>query len=391
MSTRSSTVMWRTTGRPPLETISLQAEGRVEYSALLFIPSQAPFDFGLSASTWGLQLYAKQVMIMESCEELLPPFLRFVRGVVDSADLPLNISRETLQQDRHISHIRKWLTSRVLKTLDEMLRNDREKYLKLWSAFGRVLKEGVTAESEYQERLRGTFLFASSNDPEELTTLQEYVSRMSTDQEAIYYLTGESRELIETSPHLEAFRDRGYEVLYLSDPVDEIAVQYLTEHDGKPLRSAAKGEVDLGSEQERNAQKEELQQRTEELGDLLGAVQKALDEHVSEVRLSRRLTSSPSCLVGDEHDLSPQLEKMLRHTPHAVPMRKRILELNPSHPIVERLQQRFTKSADDPVIAEMSELLLGSALVAEGSELPNPARFNTLLANLMTNQLDDAE
>ncbi len=375
----------------PLETITLQAEGRVEYRALLFIPSQAPFDFGLSATTWGLQLYAKQVMIMESCEELLPPFLRFVRGVVDSADLPLNISRETLQQDRHISQIRKWLTSKVLKTLDEMLRNNRETYLKFWSAFGRVLKEGVTGEHEYQERLRALFLFPSSNDPEQLTTLHDYITRMQPEQEAIYYLTGESRDLIESSPHLEAFREHGYEVLYLADPVDEIAVQYLTEYDGKPLRSAAKGQLDLGTEQERTAEKERLQQRTEELGDLLQTVQKTLDEHVSEVRLSKRLKSSPSCLVGEEHDLSPQLEKMLRHTPHAVPKRKRILELNPSHPIVQKLEQRFSERADDPTVGEMAELLLGSALLAEGSELPNPARFNSLLTRLMESRLSSGD
>ncbi len=367
----------------PLDTVAVTAEGRIEYRALLFIPARAPFDFGLAATSWGLQLYAKQVMIMEACEDLLPPYLRFVRGVVDSADLPLNVSRETLQQDRHIVQIRKWITGKLLKTLEKMRDERRDDYLKLWREFGRILKEGVTTESEHRDRLTQLFLFASSNDGAAVTSLAEYVTRMKDGQDEIFYLTGESRAAIESSPHLEAFAARGYEVLYLDDPVDEILVQFVTEHDSKRLRSVAKGEVDLGSESERKEARAQLDEQKKELGDLLAVVAKHLGEHVKEVRLSSRLTTSPACLVGSEHDLSPQLERLLRHSHQEVPKQKRILELNPGHPVVKRLAERFAADAVDPEVATTARLLHGYAVLAEGSQLPDPTGFNHLLVELM--------
>jgi molecular chaperone HtpG len=366
----------------PLKTLQLKAEGVLEYWALLYIPSQAPFDLFLGTGTFGLQLYAKQVMIMEACEDLLPPYLRFVKGVVDSADLPLNVSRETLQQDRHITQIRKWLTGKILKAVEELQESERDSYVKFWAQFGRVLKEGVALGSDQRDRVQKLLLFESSNDPEALITLTEYVERMKDDQEAIFYITGDERKVIETSPHLEAFKKHGYEVLLLTDPVDEIVVQAISEHDGKPLKSAAKGDLDLGSEEERKQVKEELEEKGKELNDLLSAIQKHLDEHIKEVRLSSRLTSSPACLVGSEFDMSPQLERLMR-TSQNLPKQKRILELNPEHGIVSKLHERFAKDADDPGIKDGADLLLGYALLAEGSDLHDPARFNNLLVEVM--------
>ncbi len=364
----------------PLKSLSLKAEGTLEYWALLFIPSQAPFDLHHGTSAFGLQLYAKQVMIMENCEDLLPPFLRFVKGVVDSADLPLNISRETLQQDRHITHMRKWLTGKILKALEELKRDEREQYEAFWKQFGRVLKEGVARESAHPERLHSLLLFDSSENRETMTSLAEYVERMNEDQEAIYYITGEDREVLLSSPHLEAFAAHGCEVLLLTDPVDEIMVQNLTTFDEKPLRSAAKGEFDLGSGEEQKKVKEELDEKGKELSDVLEAVQKHLEEHVREVRLSNRLTNSPACLVGSEHDMSPQLERLMRGSQYQLPKQKRILELNPEHAIVVKLSDRFAKDNEDPKIKDVADLLLGFALIAEGSELHDVARFNQLLA-----------
>lgn len=372
----------------PLKTLSLKAEGRIEYRALLFIPSNPPLDFGLGAPTWGLQLYAKSVMIMENCEDVLPSWLRFVKGVVDSADLPLNVSRETLQQDRHITHIRRFLTSRLLKTLDRMKQDEPEQYRTFWKAFGRILKEGITSETESTDQLRGLFLFQSSNDAEQLTSLGEYVSRMKPSQEDIYYLTGESRAVIEHSPHLEAFKARGLEVLYLDDPIDEILVNTMTEFDGKKLRSAAKGSAELGDEDEREESRKELEEQTEDFKPLFDSILEHLDEHVKDVRLSSRLTTSPACLVGAEHDLSPHLERLLRQSQQAAPKSKRILELNGSHDVLKRLAERFKADQKDPVIGQFADLLYGYALLAEGSELPEPSKFTALLADLMTEGLD---
>ncbi len=367
----------------PLKTVALRAEGRIEYQALLFIPSNPPLDLGMGAPKWGLQLYSKSVMIMENCEDVLPPWLRFVRGVVDSADLPLNVSRETLQQDRHITHIRRFLTSRILKALDKMKTDEAEEYLKFWNAFGRVLKEGVTGGLDYSEQLQSLFLFKSSADSERLTSLVEYVSRMKPSQDAIYYLTGDSKAVIENSPHLEAFKAREFEVLYLDDPVDELLVQFLTEYVTKPLNSAAKGAAELGNAEEREEVRKDLEEKSEDLKGLLESIQKHLDAHVKEVRLSSRLTTSPACLVGGEHDMSPQLERLLRQTQQQTPRSKRILELNGEHEVISKLAAHFDSRTADPAIADTADLLFGYALLAEGSELPDPARFTGLLAKLM--------
>jgi molecular chaperone HtpG len=371
----------------PMKVISFKAEGRIEYQALLFVPSQAPYDLYYVASKPGLQLYVKRIQILERCEELLPQYLRFVRGVVDSPDLALNVSREMLQQDRHITLIRKGLTKKVLDSLEEMKDKEPDEYLKFWKEFGRAIKEGVSADYENKERLLELLVFQSSNDPEKLTSLKEYVSRMKEDQKEIFYLPGESREQVENSPHLEAFKEKGIEVLYLVDTVDELLTQSLNEYDGKRLKSVGKGTVNLGNEEEKKQTEEELKAKEEELKPLLDLLQKKLDEHVKQVRLTNRLTTSPVCLVGAEHDYSPQLEKLLQKGKGGGPKQRRILELNPKHDLLGKLKARFEQDQNDPVLDQYAQLLFGYGVLAEGSEMPEPTKFNKAVAELMTTSL----
>jgi molecular chaperone HtpG len=368
----------------PLKTIPYRAEGRIEYQALLFIPSQAPYDLYYVASKPGLQLYVKRIQIMEKCEDLLPHYLRFVRGVVDSPDLQLNVSREMLQQDRFITMIRKGLTKKILDVLEEMKDKETDTYLKFWTEFGRAIKEGVSSDYENKEKLLELLVFQSSNDPEKHTTLKEYVSRMKEGQNEIYYLTGESRSQVENSPHLEAFKDKGYEVLYLVDTVDELLTQSLHEYDGKRLKSVGKGTVALGNEEEKKQTEEELKAKEEEMKPLLDHLQKRLDEWVKQVRLTNRLTASPVCLVGAEHDYSPQLEKLLQKGKGGGPKQRRIMELNPKHDILARMTERFAQDQNDPLLDDYAYLLFGYGLIAEGGELPDPVRFNRAVADLMT-------
>ena len=371
----------------PMKTISVKAEGRIEYQALLFIPSKAPYDLFYHASEPGLRLYAKRVMIMEHCPDLLPHYLRFIKGMVDSADLPLNISRQMLQQDRHITQIRKWLTKKLLDTFEEMYEKDHDEYLKFWREFGRAIKEGVSSDYENKDRIVSLLLFESSNDPEKLTTLKDYVARMKEDQQQIFYLTGESRSVVENSPHLEAFKEKGYEVLYLTEPVDELVVQSLTEFDGKRLKSVGKGTVKLGNEEEKEQTEKELKEQQETYAELLSFLQKKLDEHIKQVRLTNRLTTSPVCLVGEEHDYSPQLERLLQMGQGGGPKQRRVMELNPKHELLHKMFDRFQQNKEDPVLGNYADLLLGYALLAEGSELPDPVRFNRLVADMMVQTL----
>ena len=364
-----------------------KAEGTVEYQALLFIPSKATYDLFYHGAECGLRLYAKRVMIIERCEDLLPRYLRFIKGVVDSADLPLNISRQMLQQDRHITQIRKWVTRKVLDALQESKAKEADKYLEFWEQFGRALKEGVSSDYDNKDRLVELLLFQSSEDAEKLTTLKEYVSRMKPEQQEVYYLTGESRQVVENSPHLEAFKAKGYEVLYLTDPVDELLVQALTEYEGKRLKSAGKGTVALGSEEEKRQAEESLKEKQEAAAGLLERLQKHLDPHVKQVRLSSRLVSSPVCLVGTEIDYSPQMERLLQKGKGGGPKQRRILEINPDHEIFAKMLARYRENAQDELLGEYAELLFGYGLLAEGSELDDPVQFNRLLAKLMLRTL----
>jgi len=367
----------------PLKALPLKAEGTSEYEALLFIPSQAPYDLFYHGSEAGLRLYARRVMVMDKCEDLLPRYLRFIKGVVDSTDLPLNISRQRLQQDRHITQIRKWLTLRVLNALAEMKENESEKYQKFWGQFGRALKEGVSSDYDNKEKLLPLLLFESSHDPKELTTLQAYVERMKPEQSEILYLTGESRKVIENSPHLEAPRQKGYEVLYLCDPVDELLVQSVHQFKDKNLKSVTKGKLYLGTEEEKKQREEELKKKEEVYAKFLESCQKRLDAHVKRIRLSTLLVDSPTCLVNEEHEYSPHLERLLQKGKGGGPKQRRIMELNADHPLIARLYERFQANAEDPAIGDAMEILFELALLAEGSEVADPVRLNRLTLELM--------
>ncbi|KXK60353.1 molecular chaperone HtpG [Micromonospora rosaria] len=372
----------------PLETIHMRGEGTFEYEALLFVPSHAPFDLFMREGRRGVQLYVKRVFIMDDCEALIPNYLRFVKGVVDAHDLSLNISREILQQDRQIQVVRRRLVRKVLTTIRDLKANQEEKYRTLWTEFGRALKEGLIEDPDNRDTLFEIVSLASTHDPAEPTSLAGYVERMKDGQTEIYYATGESRTMIENSPHMEAFRAKGYEVLILTDPVDEVWVEQVGQFDGKPLRSIAKGQVDLDTEEEKKSAEAEREQRGKEFAALLTWMTGQLQESVKEVRLSSRLTTSPACVVGDAYDMTPTLEKMYRAMGQEVPPVKRILELNPTHPLVTGLRTAHEQGGDDTAaLTETAELLYGMALLAEGGELTDPARFTRILADRLARTL----
>ncbi|NES27458.1 molecular chaperone HtpG [Micromonospora terminaliae] len=364
----------------PLESIHMRGEGTFEYEALLFLPSHAPLDLFAPQGRRGVQLYVKRVFIMDDCDALMPNYLRFVKGVVDAHDLSLNISREILQQDRQIRAVRRRLVKKVLATLKDL---SAESYRTFWGEFGAVVKEGLLEDPDNTEALLDLVRAASTHDPAELTTLRDYVERMRDGQTEIYYATGENRATIENSPHLEAFRAKGYEVLILTDPVDEVWVERVGAYDGKPLRSVAKGQVDLETDEER----EKAEAERQEYADLLTWMSGALADSVKEVRLSTRLTTSPACVVGDAHDMTPTLEKMYRAMGQEVPQVKRILELNPAHPLVTGLRKAHEQGGDGTALTETAELLYGMALLAEGGELADPARFTRILADRLARNL----
>jgi len=372
--------------RDPLETIRLQAEGTFEYQALLFLPAHAPHDLFTRDFRRGLQLYVRRVLIMDDCEALLPPYLRFVKGVVDAQDLSLNVSREILQQDRHIRMIQRRLTKKVLSSVKEMKANDPDKYTAFWREFGAVLKEGLFGDPDNRDALLAVASFASTHSEEEATTLQQYVERMKDGQNDIYYMTGESRQSIENSPHMEAFQARGVEVLLLTDPVDEVWVDAVGEFEGRTLRSVAKGEIDLDVQGDEQAEAEREKQ-TQAYAGLLGWLKEQLADDVKDVRLSTRLTVSPACVVSDAHDLTPALENMYRAMGQEVPPTKRILELNPAHPLVQGLNQAYQEREDRTELVETAELLHGLAVLAEGGQPKEPARFVKLVAERLEHGL----
>ncbi|MEW2179914.1 molecular chaperone HtpG [Streptomyces sp. NPDC005406] len=373
----------------PLETVRLQAEGTFEYQALLFIPSHAPQDLFVQGYKRGIQLYVKRVFIMDDCEALMPSYLRFVKGVVDAQDLSLNVSREILQQDRQIQLMHRRLAKKVLSTVKDMMSGNPERYATFWREFGRVVKEGLLSDFENREAILGVASFATTHDKDEPTTLRQYVERMKDGQEHIYYLTGESREAIENSPHMEAFRAKGVEVLLLTDPVDEVWVEAEPEFDGRKLRSVAKGEVELGTEEEKKEAATERENRQQEYADLLGWMKDRLSGTVKDVRLSSRLTVSPACIVSDTHDVTPALESMYRAMGQPVPQVKRILELNPEHPLVGGLNRAYAGRGEDAGsgLEETAELLHDLALLAEGGELGDPSRFVRLMADRLERTL----
>jgi molecular chaperone HtpG len=364
---------------PPLAWAHAKVEGRHEYTQLLYIPGRAPFDLWDREHRHGLKLYVKRVFIMDDAEQLLPAYLRFVRGVVDSSDLPLNVSREILQESRDVEAIRKGCINRVLGLIEGLAENQPEDFARFWKEFGRVLKEGVGEDFSNKERISKLLRFASTHDDkdEQTVSLADYVARMKEGQDKIYYVTADTHAAAKSSPHLEIFRTKGVEVLLLSDRVDEWVASNLNEFDGKQLASVAKGDLDLGKlgDEEKKAQEKEAGAHK----DLIERVKKTLGDNVQDVRVTFRLTDSPACLVADEHAMSMNLERMLKAAGQNVPSTKPILEINPHHPIVQRLKSE----SDEERFGDWSRILFDQATLADGGTLEEPSAFVKRLNGLM--------
>jgi len=368
----------------PLRTIPIKIEGTLEAYALLYLPSKAPFDLYSAEMKRGVQLYVKRIFVMDECKELMPTHLRFIKGVVDAHDLSLNVSREILQKDRQIPVIRKQLVKKVFATLEDMKRDKPDDYLQFWAAFGPVLKEGLLAfDAADKDKLLDLVITASTHEPSKLTSLDDYLGRMKDGQDAIYFLTGATREAAARSPLLEGFTAKGYEVLLFTDPIDELWLERAPTYKDKPLTSIGRGEVKLGSDDDRKKAAEALEDKQKEFGDLLAFLRVQLQDEVKEVRLSSRLTSSPVCLVADEHDLTPRMQKMLEQLGQKPPKIKPILELNPSHPLLPKLHALFATDKADPRLTTYAEVLLGQAHLADSGQLPDPASFSRALGDLM--------
>ncbi|MNK22936.1 Chaperone protein HtpG [compost metagenome] len=358
----------------PLTYTHNRVEGRSEYTQLLYIPSQAPFDLWDRNKRGGIKLYVKRVFIMDDAEQLMPVYLRFVKGVIDSADLPLNVSREILQESRDVKVIREGSTKRVLSMLEELANSDeqadKDKYVTFWNAFGQVLKEGIGEDAGNKERIAKLLRFASTHNDSDAQTVSfaDYVARMKEGQSKIYYATGESYNAAKNSPHLEIFRKKGIEVLLLTDRVDEWMLSFLEDFEGKELSSVAKGDLDLG-ELEDEAEKKQHQETEDQYKDLVAKMQTALADKAKEVRITFRLTDSPACLVAGENELSGNLMRMLKAAGQEAPDAKPTLEINPDHPLVQRLKYEDAKFDD------WSNILFDQALLAEGGNLNDPAGF----------------
>ena len=364
----------------PLAWVHNKVEGNNEYTSLLYIPSKAPFDLWDREQKHGVKLYVRRVFIMDEADKLMPHYLRFVKGVVDSDDLPLNVSRELLQHNRKIDTIRSANVKRILGLLEKMAKNEAEKYQTFWTEFGKVLKEGPAEDFANKERVAGLFRFATtkSDGDEQTVSLDEYIERMAEKQEKIYYITAESLAAARNSPHLEIFKKKDIEVLLMTDRVDEWLMSHLYEYKGKSFQSVAKGQLDLG-ELEDKEEKEQLEKVAEEHKPLLERLKETLGEKVKEVRVSSRLVDSPACLVVDEYDMSQNLARVLKQLGQDAPMPTPIMEVNLEHPLVERLEQ---ESKDDR-FAELANLLYDQSLLAEGGQLDDPAGFVHRLNRLM--------
>ena len=354
-------------------------EGRQEFTQLFFIPQRAPFDLWERDRRHGIKLYVRRVFIMDDAQDLLPSYLRFVRGIVDSTDLPLNVTREILQQSRDVQAIKAASTKRILTLLDELAAKEADKYAKFWATFGRVLKEGVAEDAANRARIARLLRYASTHggSEEQTVSLADYVSRMKEGQEGIYYITADSYAAAVKSPHLEIFRKRGVEVLLMHDPIDEWVVSSLNEFEGKPLHSVAKGDLDLSKLGGDSARPET--KASDEDRPFLDRMQQALTERASAVRTTERLTDSPACLVSEAFGLGTNLERILKSAGQKVPSAKPILEVNLDHPIVKRLKGE----ADEAKFADWSHILFDQATLAEGGQLADPAGFVKRLNELM--------
>jgi molecular chaperone HtpG len=364
---------------PPLAYTHNRVEGRQEYIQLLYVPAKAPFDLFERERKNGIKLYVRRVFIMDDAEQLMPQYLRFVKGVIDSNDLPLNVSREILQESRDVRAIREGSTKRVLSLLEDLADNQKDKYAGFWKEFGKVMKEGVGEDHANKERIAKLLRFATThNDTEEQpVSLADYVGRMKEGQDKIYYVTADSFLAAKNSPHLEVFRKKGIEVLLLSERVDEWLASHLTEFEGKQLVSVAKGDLDLGKLED-EAEKKEHEQSESEFKDLTEKIKKSLGDKVKEVRVTHRLVDSPACLVVDENELSGNLERMLKAAGQKIPSSKPILEINPAHAVIEKL-----KASGDEDFGDWASLLFDQSVLAEGGQLENPADFVKRMNTLM--------
>jgi len=364
----------------PLTWSHNHVEGKLEYKSLLYIPSKAPFDLWEPEQKNGIKLYVQRVFIMDDTKNLMPHYLRFVRGVIDSNDLPLNVSREILQSNQVVESMKKASVKKVLGLLEKMAKNDAEEYQKFWNEFGRALKEGPGEDMVNKEQIAKLLRFSSTNEDstEENVTLEDYVARMKDEQESIYYITAESFAAAKNSPHLEVFRKKEIEVLLLSDRVDEWLVNGLQEFDGKKLQSVAKGELDL-SKFESDEDKKEQEKVEEKASSIIKHLKEVLDEKVEDVRVSHRLTSSPSCIVLNDQDMALYMQTLMKQAGHDMPSNKPVLEINPTHPLIERMEAE----TDDEQFADWAAILFDQALLAEGAQLEDPSGFVNKLNKLM--------
>ena len=368
----------------PLTEIHYRAEGTTEFQALLYLPSQAPADLFWPDAKRGLHLYVKNVFINEDCEDLLPAYLRFIKGVVDSSDLPLNVSREVLQDDAVIRRIRKNLVTRVLKELADLKARTPEKYQPFYEQFGTVIKEGVHQDFENYDKLVELLIFASSKSEDgKPISLKDYVARMPEAQKEIYFLTAASLAQATHSPHLEALKDKDYEVLFFVDPIDEWVTQRLTEYDGKKLKAIDRGDIDIHSDEEKEAQEESLKSDAETYKGVIEFIQKHLDEEIKEVKISTRLTDSACCLVADEMGMNANMERIMKAMNQEMPPVKRVLELNPKHPVMPKLLAMVEADAASESLGDYADLLYSQALLTEGSPIKDPAHFAQLVSKLM--------
>lgn len=359
----------------PLTHVHMKFEGATEYDALLYIPSKAPFDLFHNDRKHGIHLYCKKVFIMDDCKELMPEYFRFVKGVVDAPDLNLNVSREILQQDRLVMNIRKNLIKKLFETLSKM---EKEQYETFYNEFGPVLKEGIYTDHARKEKIAALARYKTTTSEDKWVSLEDYVNNMKEDQKEIYYITGDNITALLNSPHLEKLKEKDYEVLLMTDPVDEWAVQSLTEFDGKPLKSAEKGDLDLDKIDEK---------KKEEYNALFSFIKSKLDGKVKEVKPSSRLKDSISCLSGESYDMSAYMEKLMKASGQQVPEVKRVLELNMDHPVIDKIKTLFEADRENPALKDYSELLLDLAVISEGGKVDDPARFSKIMGELMASAI----
>jgi molecular chaperone HtpG len=366
----------------PLETIHYKAEGTIEFTALLFIPSKKPFDIYYKSGKFGPALYVKKVQIMEACEELIPSYFRFIKGVVDSSDLPLNVSREMLQKNRVISHINKNITKKLLDTLKNMKKNEPEKYEKFYAEFGNILKEGIYTDFEKKEELASLMIFNTLNSLDKKTDLDNYISKMPEHQEEIYYIVGNSVADLKNSPHLEFFKEKWMDVILLTDEIDDLIMNALGEYNKKRLKSIVKGDIKLDE-----VSKKELEKKENEYKVLIDFLKEYLKNDVKDVRGSIRLKDSIACLVKDEFDIDNSMRRLLESMGQAVPESKKIFEINLDHPVVQKMKKLLEVDPKSSKVAEYAELLYDLALVVDGDKPKDIGHFTRKISELMSSGL----